>query len=94
VRPAEEERQMFLEHVDAMIGYWASEGQSNVPPDVSKRDALEGLAFSIMVALDGGAAVGPYSVRAIDDDGQPGPEIAGELHERLGDKRRRRGQTV
>jgi hypothetical protein len=87
------ERDEFLDHVRQMIGYWASEEGSNVPAETSKRDALEGLAFSILVALDGGAAVGPYVVSPLDLNGRlqwvARPEgvglldIAGELHEVL-----------
>lgn len=79
----------LLEHVEQMVRYWASEeGESNVPPQTSKLDALAGLAFSILVMLDGGAAVGPYVVVPISDDGSlllgsDGKvlDIAGELHE-------------
>jgi hypothetical protein len=79
------EREAFLEHVRVMIGYWASEGGSNVPEETPKREALSGLAFSILVMLDGGAVdVGPYAVRAVADDGSEGGDIAGPLHELLG----------
>jgi hypothetical protein len=83
----------LLEHVEQMVRYWASEPPSNVPPEMAKLDALSGLAFSILVMLDGGAAVGPYAVVPLDEDGQPvlyrpDPtrvemlDLAGELHER------------
>ena len=85
----------LLEHVEQMVRYWASEEPSNVPPETPKLDALTGLAFSILVMLDGGAAVGPYAVIPLQDDGQPMRhaskregmpglvlDIAGELHER------------
>lgn len=81
MRPMEDEREAFLDHIDIMVSYWASEAWSNVPPETSKRDALEGLAFSILVALDGGAAVGPYAVQAVGDEGELGPDIAGGLHD-------------
>lgn len=83
MRSQEEEQKAFLDHIRMMIGYWASDiPLSNVDPNTSKRDALEGLAFSILVALDGGAAVGGYSVRALDDEGNAaGPDIAGGLHD-------------
>lgn len=44
---ADEIRAMFLRHVWEMIDYWDSE-----KPD--KREAMEGLAFSLLTALDGG----------------------------------------
>jgi hypothetical protein len=79
----------LLEHVEQMVRYWASEPPSNVPPETSKLEALSGLAFSLLVMLDGGAAVGPYVVIPLDDSGLPvmlegrvGLDIAGELHER------------
>lgn len=77
----------FLDHVRLMVDYWAGEEPSNVPAEYGHRERLEGLAFSIMVALDGGASVGPYEVRPITEDGisaSPDRSIAGALHERLG----------
>lgn len=44
---ADEIRAMFLRHVWELIDYW-----DKTKPD--KREAMEGLAFSILVGLDGG----------------------------------------
>ncbi len=46
----EECREQFLETVRSCVDYWENESYK---PDV--RDKLEGLAFSILVILDGGA---------------------------------------
>jgi len=49
---------------------------------MSQRDRLEGLAFSFLTALDGGASLTPYFLAPIiDDDGTVGEDIAGCLHE-------------
>jgi hypothetical protein len=66
----EDVRRKFLDHVRLMIGYWNSEDVSNVPATMSSRERLEGLAFSILVALDGNAAALPKFIVAPD----PHPE--------------------
>lgn len=48
-KTAEEMRAEFLEHVLVTVDYWAK------VPGKTTREALSGLAFSILVALDGGA---------------------------------------
>lgn len=53
VYTAEEMRDMFLEQVWVYIDYWEKEECH------SKRQALEGLAFSILVILDGESAMLP-----------------------------------
>lgn len=55
----DEVREQFLDHVWRMVGYWSSEGTSNVPLDLDVRDRLSGLAHSLLVAIDGGAAALP-----------------------------------
>jgi hypothetical protein len=45
---AEETREIFLNHIKHLVKYWA-----RVETD-SKEEALDGLAFSILVSLDGG----------------------------------------
>ncbi len=50
----EEVRKAFLEHVWRMIDYW-----EKVPVDKTPRERIEGLAFSMLVALDGDAAALP-----------------------------------
>lgn len=52
----DEVRALFLQHVWTMIGYWASEDWSNVPEQASPRERLAGLAFSMLVAIDGAGA--------------------------------------
>lgn len=50
----DEVRQIFLEHVDTLIRYWANLRSSEIPagePDIMWR--LEGLTHSIFAALDG-----------------------------------------
>lgn len=46
---AEEIREQFLDHIWGMLRYWRD------LPDQTVQERLEGLAFSILVALDGGA---------------------------------------
>lgn len=47
----EEVRERFLRHVASLVDYWESETRAE-----SLRARLEGLAFSMLVAIDGGAA--------------------------------------
>lgn len=54
----DEMRTKFLEHVDAMIEYWSDDTRERG----GGRQRLEGLAFSLLVALDGGAAALPRFV--------------------------------
>jgi hypothetical protein len=49
----DEVRSRFLEHVVGMAEYWASDRY--VPADYSLEQRLDGLAFSILVAIDGEA---------------------------------------
>ena len=66
-------REAFLEHVWDMIDYWQREARA------TPEGRLRGLAFSILVALDGGAGDLPgYSVRPLRGDRK---DIAGGLHE-------------
>jgi hypothetical protein len=76
-------KQQLLDHVSAMVDYWASEpGKSNVPAETSKRQALEGLAFSLLVMLDGDAMTGgAWLLEPVDEHGNVGENIAGTLHE-------------
>ena len=46
----DEIRTEFLDHLRAMVRYWASDGRAVTP-----LDKLNGLAFSFLVAIDGGA---------------------------------------
>jgi hypothetical protein len=90
-RPEVQER--FLRQVWAMVDYWAAEDRKPDP-----RDKLEGLAFSILVILDGeSTALPPFAVapsphpddrefhQQRDEDWFPesGCDIAGNLHERF-----------
>jgi hypothetical protein len=44
----EEVREQFLRHVNSMVNYWENETRAT-----TSQEKLEGLAFSIMSALDG-----------------------------------------
>lgn len=94
----DEVRDLFLDHVHALVDYWELE---NRKPSI--REKLDGLAFSILCALDG-VAVGLPRFRVVADP-HPNDEdyyrcegenwypeadldnnISGELHERFFNK--------
>jgi hypothetical protein len=76
-RTIEEYQEEFLDHLRLMVGYW-----DEIANGMSQRERLEGLAFSFLTALDGGANITPYFLAPIiDDDGTVGEDIAGCLHE-------------
>ena len=88
----EEVRNAFLEQVRAMVRYWAS----NSVDDKSVERRLDGLAFSILVILDGGSALPGFTVTpnphesdksfhiAEGENWWPDDcDIAGSLHERF-----------
>lgn len=54
-----EMREKFLDHIIAMTGYWASEGNSNVPKDMPAKERMEGLVHSLLVMFDGGNGAMP-----------------------------------
>ena len=54
VMTVDEVRAVFLDHVAGIVDYWENESRAG-----SVRDRLEGVAFSILVALDGEAAMLP-----------------------------------
>lgn len=60
-KTTEEVRLEFLDHIHTLIDYW--NGQ-----DGNTKDKLEGLAFSIMVTLDGESALPPFIVAPIFDE--------------------------
>ncbi len=91
----DEMRELFLEHIRTMVGYWEREERA---PSV--REKLEGLAFSMLVAIDGESGLPAFHLvpRPHPDDkafsqenGEnwwPDPnglehDISGELHERF-----------
>lgn len=89
----EEIQEQFLDHVRNLVDYWESESRTK-----TSREKLEGLAFSILSALDGSAAALPgFEVKAIgteedieffkenDENYYPidGEDIAGNLHEKF-----------
>ena len=51
---AEEAREMFMHHVRELARYWAE-----LPGDKTPRERCDGLAFSILVAIDGGSVALP-----------------------------------
>lgn len=87
----QETRDLFMEHVRSMIDYW------DKCPEHSRRSALEGLAFSILVALDGESSDLPafrvmpaphpddeqYHREQGDNWYDPEVDISGPLHESL-----------
>jgi hypothetical protein len=56
-KTTEEIREEFLKHVRSLINYWDKVEGKDSPK--TQKDRLDGLAFSIMVALDGGAMALP-----------------------------------
>jgi hypothetical protein len=88
----DEVQKHFLEYIEVLVDYWErAEGPR------STRDRLEGLAFSILVMLDGESALPKFSVcsdphpndkefhRSQGENWFPeeGCDIAGDLHERF-----------
>lgn len=57
---AEECRAEFFAHIKEMVHYWA--GSNSGPPDRPIEERLSGLAFSILVLLDGGTHIPAFSV--------------------------------
>jgi hypothetical protein len=49
----EEVREKLLNHFCHLISYWNGEGDSNVSPNKTSREKMEGLVFSILACLDG-----------------------------------------
>ncbi len=89
----DEVRQEFLDHIRGMIRYWDSDVVSG---SKTRADRLEGLAFSILVMLDGESSLPGFRVIADPhpddmqyhiDEGEnyypEGVDIAGGLHRRL-----------
>lgn len=76
-------RRAFLDHIRQSIGFWEA------LPDRTVGERLDGLAFCLLSLLDGCAIGFPsYTVHAnrADEDGnplEPGPDIAGSLHEQF-----------
>jgi len=69
----------FLAHVKAMCRYW-----DDLPDkDMTQLSRLEGLAFSILVAIDGESTLSSYTLRPIQEDGTEGEDISGSLHDLL-----------
>lgn len=74
-----EDQKQFIDHINLMVDYW----ETNIP-EMSSRQKLEGLAFSILTALDGCAMSLPsYAVIPIYDNDTMGTDIAGDLHENM-----------
>lgn len=83
---AEEARVVFVQHVAGVVEYWENEKGS-----LSNRERLEGVAFSILTALDGsGLTMPPFTVRPIPDEKGgfdffgtvwPDKDLGGGLHD-------------
>ena len=69
----EETRDRLFGHLEALIDYWENQGES-------RRDAMEGLVFSILVTLDGESGGLPAWILAPD----PHPEDR-EFHKNRGE---------
>lgn len=54
-------RSMLLDHVRTLVLYWSGE-IGNVPHEKSVKDRLDGLAFSLLVMLDGGTELPGFKV--------------------------------
>jgi len=92
VMTADEVEAEFLRHVAGIVDYWDKESRVT-----SAREKMEGVAFSILVLLDGGAALLPaYAVsprpHPSDEEYRRGQgqnwypsdvDIAGSLHEKI-----------
>jgi hypothetical protein len=66
----------FLKAIHSNIDYWES------LPDKTTRERIEGIAFSILVILDGESIrMPPFAVRPLDENGNEGISISGELHD-------------
>lgn len=50
----EEVRDNFLDHVRNMVFYWQNQQKQGYPIN----DCIEGVAFSLLVAIDGGTSLG------------------------------------
>lgn len=68
-KTVEEMRGEFLGHIRTMVRYWSGEMDPSVKAR-SKEDALDGLAFSILSAIDGSSVALP----AIDLVPSPHPD--------------------
>ena len=87
----EPEVYMFLEYASRMINYWNDlpETDKATSSKLTQKDRIEGVVFSLLVAIDGGAAIGPYSLETMICDYETGDyiksadDISGGLHERL-----------
>lgn len=69
-----DKRQEFLQQIKTYIDFWDKH-------DTDKKDCLDGLAFSILVILDGESSINAFSVRPILENGEEGDDIAGGLHD-------------
>lgn len=65
----------FIDHARFVIDYWAKQ------PGLTEQQRLEGVVFSILVAIDGEAVdIGPYMLKPTKEGGKWGPDIGGDLH--------------
>ena len=90
----EEMQNELLEHIHNMITYWEREERA-----VTTREKLEGLAFSILVAIDGGTELPAYALIPVSSEAdiayykeqgknyypENADDIAGCLHDRFHD---------
>ena len=92
---AEEVRDMMLNHIHTMVDYWAGVEAMRGDRPLTVKDRVEGVAFSILVMLDGHSMTLPSVTLKLDphpDDKEfmrsegenwfePGMEITDVLHD-------------
>lgn len=72
----EESKKAFLYAIKKQCKYWSS------LTDQTPLQVAEGVAFSILVMIDGESPhAGPFALRQVDEDGKEGNDIAGHLHD-------------
>lgn len=76
------QREQFLERVRALVEYWDGQGTSSVPESHTRRERLEGLAHSILTAIDqGNLALIPAGL--LEAENLEEADVSGELNDLL-----------
>lgn len=92
---ADEVRDMMLDHIHHMVEYWTNVEATRGDRPLTVKDRVEGVAFSILVMLDGDSMTLPAVTLRLDphpDDKEyhrsegenwfePGMEISDRLHD-------------
>lgn len=75
IKVTEEER--FLNHIRSLVEYWEKQ-------DCSSKKKLDGLAFSILTAIDGDCISLPqYLLSPLNSTGCSSVNLSGELHSKF-----------